>query len=388
MMRTSINIVFIVDENYVPALAVALQSLVEAHYERRTNKEDYSIVNIKIYVIHNGISTRHLECLYQIVAQYSTYVSIQDIPIDPIQLAPPHLYPSKKLRENWATWGKLWLDKLLPVDVNHVLYLDCDIIVQRSLLSAWQTLLSQSSVVLFAVTDFGFSTGHEHLSVFGWNMKPTAHNTATKTTYFNAGFMGLNLKEWRRLMFGSCLRAFAREFADHSHLHYADQDVLNLIFQGHWEPLPYVYNVQGMGTYADCRQTSSSSQEKPMPPMSLYTPTEWEEIQANAVIIHFTGKVKPSVTDFLNPYAKMPTKPWTWFCHHPCAPLFQALLSRTLFANTLNTTENSYIIKELEESLTQDIDKLVKKLKPTKSVISIYLMQKVLLQILQKSSST
>jgi lipopolysaccharide biosynthesis glycosyltransferase len=48
----------------------------------------------------------------------------------------------------------------------------------------------------------------------------------------------------------------------HFEFRHLEQDVLNLVLKEKWEPLPYTYNGQGLGTYACSRIRGSASAER------------------------------------------------------------------------------------------------------------------------------
>ena len=158
--------------------------------------------------------------------------------------------------------------------------------------------------------------------------------------YFNAGVLLINMDEWRKNHHGDCLRSFAATFGDDVSLKYSNQDVLNIVLAGHWRELPYIFNVQGMGTYGDCRDCRVEGEHnRPQ----LYTPTQWQKIQKHAVIVHFTGAHQPTIADLVCRHTKAPLKPFAWFCHHPLKQEFWHGLRRTPFCTWKPTVEDELV---------------------------------------------
>ncbi len=89
-----------------------------------------------------------------------------------------------------------------------------------------------------------------------------AAGSAADEPYFNAGFLVINIAEWRRRdALGSCL-ALAEQHQFISH----DQDALNVFFRREWARLPSRWNHQ------------------------LY---ERHDIPADAALLHYSGRNKP-----------------------------------------------------------------------------------------------
>jgi UDP-glucose/galactose:(glucosyl)LPS alpha-1,2-glucosyl/galactosyltransferase len=129
-----------------------------------------------------------------------------------------------------ATYFRLFLPALLPESVTQVLYLDSDIIVQKSL----RPLMAESldGFALAAVTDLSAHHMKRHHRL---------------PTYFNAGVLVMNLDLWRHEAIARQCLSYGLSNADR--LPFADQCVLNLllvertkIVDSHWNaavaPIP------------------------------------------------------------------------------------------------------------------------------------------------------
>lgn len=102
--------------------------------------------------------------------------------------------------------------------------------------------------------------------------------------------------------------------------------------------------MQGMGTYAELRTRSDHNR------CALYTPEVWQRIQQDAKIIHFTGRASPSLADYLCRYVRSPSKPWSWFCHHPLAEEYMKALAVTPFA-----CSKKHVVDEFADAIRETV---------------------------------
>ncbi|KAJ8612699.1 hypothetical protein CTAYLR_008950 [Chrysophaeum taylorii] len=172
------------------------------------------------------------------------------------------------------TWSRIYLDQLIPTDAT-ILYLDVDVLCRRDLLELRDRYAALTTFA--AVVDFGIRGE------------------------FNAGVMLLNLGRMRH-DFGPTLRARASEFEN-------DQALLNSVVDC-WTPLPPQWNAQGLGTYARFRTRSELDFPR------LFTESEFESIEKDPYIVHFTGSPRFSI-DQRAKYAPSPVKPWVPGCSNP-----------------------------------------------------------------------
>jgi len=311
MIPAELTVVYICEGSYARAMAVSMLSLLEVH--DKSNRSE----KINIHVIDAGIEETDWRKI-EVTAELFSFASLTRIATPCPQSAPPHV------AGKWSTWAKLWLDELLPTnDDNMVIYLDCDTLVLSLLTVQARCVfasLRRNALPLAAVRDIGCPCGDDKLLVHGF--------TSTQP-YFNAGVLFLDLEKIRDQRLLESTRQWALKHPGASALSMREQDVLNLTFRGRWLPLSFTWNVQGMGTYGDFRTRA----EGPSMP-ALFSPEEWGNIQEEALIVHFTGTSSPSLSQLLNPYSKIPTKPWAWFCHHPLLEKFWQVAARTSFNST------------------------------------------------------
>lgn len=123
--QTVISLVFCCDDTYVPVLSVALQSIYD-NLERDEN------VACDIYVLTKSISEVKWKRLEEMNL---TSIRLRKVSFE---FEPSHLYPDKATR-NRAPRGWLLLDLYLSCSVSRVIYLDCNILLQRSIMELWNS---------------------------------------------------------------------------------------------------------------------------------------------------------------------------------------------------------------------------------------------------------
>ena len=152
-------------------------------------------------------------------------------------VGPLHLHPIDESRVadlpemgriSRVMWYRLFLPELLS-GARRVLYVDCDVIVRAPLAPLFDTDLG------------GRPLGAVH-NVFE---RMHAHHAAglglTADSYFNSGVLLLDLDAWRRERHAD---AILRRVRDGQRLLFPDQDALNLVFAGRWQPLHPRWNCQ------------------------------------------------------------------------------------------------------------------------------------------------
>lgn len=129
-----------------------------------------------------------------------------------------------------ASYYRLFLAELLPLEVEKIIYLDSDIIVRHSLLEMYNTTISEVAVA--AVTD----------SEEGLIYKYNNLRYEQELGHFNAGVLLINVKYWREHQLLKEFIAFATKYPERIKLH--DQDILNYVLRLRKKVLSLKYNVQ------------------------------------------------------------------------------------------------------------------------------------------------
>jgi lipopolysaccharide biosynthesis glycosyltransferase len=235
------------DERYLPHASTMLCSLLEHNSVPR------------IHFFCSSVPDYELEKLKSFVTRYQAEIIFYEI--DPAALE--DLYIDKWA--SMAVYYRLLAPRLLPINIDKVLYLDSDIVVRGSLADLWNTNLTDHAVA--AVPDYVDDTKIEALGL--------SIGLPVEAKYFNSGVLLINLKFWRQNNVAERAIAFARNNPEK--VKYWDQDALNATLICQWIELPAYWNWQ------DWRHR--------------YTPE--------------TGK-DPAIVHFISA-----DRPWHWSSKHP-----------------------------------------------------------------------
>lgn len=246
---SKLPVVFATDGNYVPHLAVAMQSLLE-------NNKD---IEFEVYVISNGLHSSDENKLGLIASKYSVcinFFTLCDSEFDGLVLN-DHFKKSNYYR--------LFIEDIVKGD--KCLYLDSDIVVKGSLKE--MVTIDISGVYLAAVEDPGFDR-HQQL------------NMRQESKYFNSGVMLINVRKWREVSLKNSVVDYVRLNPDV--IEYVEQCGLNSVVDGRWLEISAMYNFQKKVMENEVKVN--------------------KKIITDPVIVHYTGSEKPWHQASLHPFKK------------------------------------------------------------------------------------
>lgn len=238
------------DENYVEMTHVMLHSLLA--------NSRAAVSRIDVFGWHLGErSARAFEALAPDLVHVHR---LDDLPavLDPIRFRIVDMVP---------TWLRLVAPDLIPADDEHLLYIDCDCIVDRDIGELAE--IDMGTKLFAAVADFAEAKHPAWLERLG--LPP-------KTPYFNAGVMLFNHRRYRDG--GWSRKAVELTLADPDRLKLHDQDVFNTLVAGDWIRLSPSFNA-----HASSAKTKHG---------------DGGELFEGAHIIHYVGKRKPTDEDCLH----------------------------------------------------------------------------------------
>lgn len=215
MERQQINILCATDDNYVPYCGIMLTSVF-------FNNRDADIL---VYVITQGLTPKNSNSLTKLASQYGQKIEFVTADVESINFP---IWEGDHV--SIGAYLRLFAADLLPNNISKVLYLDCDIIVNKSLQELWNTDIS--NIAAGVIID----SGH---FIEDRNMMCGLENAEQ---YFNSGVMLINLDYWREHNLLSDFLEFIKSHKDVLRSH--DQDVLNATLKGHTVYLPIIYNFQ------------------------------------------------------------------------------------------------------------------------------------------------
>lgn len=253
------HIVYASDDRFAEILGVSLVSL----YENSKDMDD-----IVVYVLDSGIKRENREKLISVSQKYFR-TKVQFIPAQDI---------SKKLsmnvtvdRGSLSQYARLFVSSDLPPNLGRVLYLDCDIIVKKSIRELWNLGLHQK--IIGALMD-AFS-------------KYYRMNIGLKENdiMFNSGVMLIDLNKWKKEKIEEKLLQFIAK--KNGQIQQGDQGALNAVLSHDtycFEPrfnsvtIFYDFSYKEMMIYRR--------------PPKFYTEVQVKEAIENPSIIHFTTSFK------------------------------------------------------------------------------------------------
>ncbi len=211
------NIVCASDDRFVQHCAVTLVSVL------KNNPGE-----VTIYLLTEGLSDFNAFLLTQLVRNNGGVLNI--LLVDPALLKNCPMPDEPKLAHiSIATYYRLLIPLLLPGDVNKAIYLDCDIVVRKSLAELWNTPIDD--LALGAVYQIEEST----VSAVKRLGFPLSYG------YFNAGVLLVNLKYWRDHDVIARVFDYLNLNKDKILLH--DQDTLNALLHDKCLKLPVKWNM-------------------------------------------------------------------------------------------------------------------------------------------------
>lgn len=224
-----IHICFATDDGYAPYCAVAIQSI-------RMNAAESD--RLFFYVLHAGLAREHIEMLEKAAGQpladsFEKEGSAEQsgaagkagaadrdgaasdhrsnmtmIQLDPADYQDVPLIPGRHF-SHIETYFRFAIARVIP-SAKKVLYLDCDILVRKSLSSIYHTNLQGKAIGM--VSDNALNPNTD------------------KPKEFNAGIMMIDCERWRNEDIESRLRQYAA--ANKEQIQIVDQEVINNVLRG------------------------------------------------------------------------------------------------------------------------------------------------------------
>lgn len=250
------NIVYSADDNYARHAGISIMSLLD-------NNKSSDIINI--YIIDNGISEENRKNIDKIVSSYHRKIEYINF----------EKYKSKLVLNNYgwelpiSAYARLFVDEMLPQTVNKVIYLDCDIIVNDSIETLWNTDLCGKTIG--AVQDICYNVFKDETGI------------KEDYRYFCSGVILIDLNLWRA---ANCNKKIISYIDSRNGVvRHHDQTILNGVFGTDYFVLHPKYDVltpmfimsyDNMKAYFKCGN-------------DFYSKSEVDEAVKEPAIIHFTS---------------------------------------------------------------------------------------------------
>ncbi len=241
------NFVYAADTNYNKQLFYSINSLL--------NNTD---TNLSLHIIHKEPETfkQYITKLQNSFNNFS--INLHKFDFKDIQ------FPNIKNRHvSEATYYRLFIEYIIPKDIENYIYLDADIIVINNFDEYVNEIISE-------LNDSNFTIACRTEYVYNNKKADFFENLEMSSSkYFNAGVMFVNHKKWMNENIGRLLLKRLDEIKDK--LNYWDQDVLNSFFDGKYFELNNGINY----------------------PLDLSWPVQIGDIKDDKLFVHYQGSNKP-----------------------------------------------------------------------------------------------
>lgn len=299
------NVLYTCDNNYIWIMGISAISLFE---------NSKNIGELTVYLLGENISQESKNILLNIGEKYGRNITIIDVPELDI--------PESLISARWplSAFTRLYAGQLLPTDITRVLYLDCDTIVTGDI-SPLENIMIEDYIVC-GIKDCIGSAYKENIGLNGDDV------------YINAGVLLMNLIKLRHVDVKSVIEDYMYNYE--KKINYADQDILNGVFNKKIGVLPPQYNVMTIDIVHSYKEIKMLRD-----PTNFYTSSELAEAVEHPVIIHYTTNMRV-------------IRPWFSNTDHPLAFEFKKYMKISPWANrSLNKME----FKSKETKIIGMIDK-------------------------------
>lgn len=264
------HIVYASDDRFAEILGVSLLSL----YENSKDMDD-----IIVYILDSSITDENKQKLLSVCKSYKR----SDVIFIPAKNISEKLSMNVAVdRGSLSQYARLFVSSDLPKDLSRVLYLDCDIIVKKSIRELWNLVLQGKTIG--ALMD-AFSK-HYRANI---DLEPD-------DIMFNSGVMLIDLKKWREDNVESKLLKFIK--AKKGKIQQGDQGALNAVLSH--DTYCFEPRFNSVTIFYDFTYKEMLIYRKPP---KFYTEEKVKEAVEDPTIIHFT-------TSFLSKRA------WMKGCKH------------------------------------------------------------------------
>lgn len=251
------NIAYHSSDSYCTVLGTSIVSLLE------NNK---SFDSIRIFVIEEKINEKNKKKLKAMVNSYGREIVF--IPMPDVNKTQD--LGLKAVRSDWIfnSYCRLFLDQILPEDIDRVLYLDSDVLILDDLQELWHIDLKENCVA--GVIDCLSDKYYEMLE-----MSSSSH-------YCNSGVLLQDLRQWKKQKVGDKVRDYVHKSG--GYIFFMEQTVFNVVLQDKILVLPPKYN-----TYTLMQCLSYKDIMKLRRPRDYYTEDEIKEAVRYPSIVHLTN---------------------------------------------------------------------------------------------------
>ena len=279
MISDNLHIAISSDANYAKLVSILLVSLFD------NNKWANCIT---VHLLSNNIDEESIKQIERHIPCGQGFLNVYDISDINSRLkvrVPPTI--------SISSYSRLFLSSLLSSDIDKVIYMDVDAIVSGSLEKLWNTDMK----------DYQIAGVLDDVSLYA----KKAIGLSFDTAYVNAGFLVLNIKQWREDDIEAKILDYL--IAHNGKVFHHDQGLINAVCIRKMI-LSVNYN---MVTNFFVFPYHSFKQQP------FYSEEEMEDGKKHPIFIHFTAGVA--------------NRPWMENCKHPLKDIFLKYKARSLYKN-------------------------------------------------------
>lgn len=242
------NFLYCLDSNYNIPASCSIYSLLEKSKER-----------VNIFIMHKDAKNEDFLPIKIIKHPNLNKLIIHKVDLTDYDF--PNIFGT---HVSEATYYRLFIQDYIKEDIGFITYLDCDAFCINDPLVLINENIEKMKSSGFTISSMSES-GLEHHS----------NNTLklNSKSYFNAGVMIIDLNKWKTNDLKNNSLRIIKEHKEK--LLFWDQDVLNLYFDGHYEPLPRSLNFK---VDMDTGNKAINIEN---------------DLERNISILHYSGKFKP-----------------------------------------------------------------------------------------------
>lgn len=270
--KNSLHIAFGIDANFTMGTGVLIYSILQHNND-----------NFIFHIFTDSIYENDISRFNQLCDNYSNICII-------IYHVNPNNFKHLPTEYIWtqATYYRILACEYLPSSANKVLYIDSDILCLNSLKNLFNhSFNNKIALVTGDIKKENYILRSLHLNLKG-------------SFYFSAGFMLINIPEWKKL---NISKKFLDLLNTHRDFQYLDQDALNILLKNNTVKIDDYYH-------------------KICPLASLNT-----HYASNTIFVHFAGS----------------TKPWqTWAKFHPLTKIWLSYKNKSPWYNVPLTPPQTY----------------------------------------------
>lgn len=307
------NVIWSTSDSYSGIAATSIASLLE-------NSKDVDYINV--FVIDMGISEKHKKWIEELVLNYQRkLIWLNELDIE--KISGTHIDVG---RWHISTFSRLFLSHILPEYVKKIIYIDCDMIIRRSLKELWEMDIEESWVM--SADDCRGKRYRDNIGI------------PRSSIYTNNGLMVIDLEAWKENNVEQLFIDFIKKY--NGDITYMDQGVINGVFQplNKIKLLPISYNAQ-----TACYDLGYEGLEYCRKPVWAYTKDEFEEGISNPYVVHFT-------TCFMSG-----TRPWFKNDNHPYRNEFLKYKNMTNWKDEPLWDDNTKLLKKMMTKIANTLPK-------------------------------